>query len=67
MNDLQAMIYGYVKAQGITKDDFAERLGIGRTSFYNKLAGRSQWYLWEAQKLSQMLGVSLDDIARMTL
>jgi len=67
MKDLQATVYGYVKAEGITKDQLAERLGIGRSAFYDKLGGRSQWYLAEAYKLSQLLGVSLDDVARMVL
>lgn len=64
MEELQAIVYGYVKSAGITKDDLAGQLGIGRSAFYAKMGGLSPWYLDEAVRLSGLLNVPLDELAK---
>lgn len=67
MGDLKEVVNSYVKAEGITKDDLAERLGIGRSAFYMKMGGNSPWTLNEAVTLSKLLRLSLEDLVELAL
>lgn len=66
MEELKALVGNYVKAEGITKSELAERLGIGRSALYEKLSGRNPWFLDEAVKLSGLLGITVDELAELT-
>lgn len=65
MEELKALVDNYVKAEGITKSELAERLGIGRSALYEKLGGRNSWFLDEAVKLSGLLGITVDELAEL--
>ena len=67
MSGLKEVVKSYVKAEGITKDDLAERLGIRRSAFYMKMGGKSPWTLNEAVKLSGLLGITVDELAELAL
>lgn len=56
----------YVKKHGITKDAFAESVGIKRTSFFAKMRGASDFTLAEAFRMSRVLGCTMDDFYSMT-
>lgn len=55
-------INAYVKETGTTKDAIADRLGIGRSSFYDRLSGRRSWFIDEVIALSRMLDCSIDSL-----
>lgn len=59
---LQKMIDDYAKARGVTKDAIADKLGISRSSFFNKMRGSYEFSLSEAFALSRMLGITLDEL-----
>ena len=63
--ELKALVDGYVKAEGITKDALANSLGISRCALFARLKGRTMWHLDEAIKLSELLGVPIDELARL--
>lgn len=64
--NLQEKVGQYAEAKGTTRDAIAYKLGISRSSFFNKLRGSYEFSLSEAFKLSRILGVSLDDFYRLT-
>ena len=66
MEELKVRVAEYVKAEGITKDDLADQLGIGRNAFYKRLGGHVSWHLDEAVKLSGLLGITVDELAELT-
>lgn len=59
---LQKMTDDYAKARGVTKDAIADKLGISRSSFFNKMRGSYEFSLSEAFELSRMLGITLDEL-----
>lgn len=60
--NLQEKIDEYVDANGTTRDAIAEKLGMSRSSFFNKQRGSNEFSLSEAFNLSRILGVSLDEL-----
>lgn len=64
MDNLKSLLDGYVKAEGITKEELANRLNISRGTLFYRLNG-SMWRLDEAAKLSELLGVPLTELARL--
>lgn len=67
MRQIQSAVTSFAKCNGLTKDELAEKLGFKRTSFYNKLCGKSEYTLSEAYSLSRELGCTLDDFYSMTV
>ncbi|HAM15890.1 MAG TPA: transcriptional regulator [Eggerthellaceae bacterium] len=67
MNRIQDCVTDYVVKNGTTKDALAEKVEIGRTSFFSKLRGTSEFSLSEAYRLSRELGCSMDDLYKMTV
>ncbi len=59
---LQEMIGEYADEHCMTKDAIADKLGISRSSFFNKMRGSYDFSLSEAFALSRMLGITLDDL-----
>ncbi len=59
---LQKMVDDYAKARGVTRDAIADKLGISRSSFFNKMRGSYEFSLSEAFELSRMLGITLDEL-----
>lgn len=59
---LQEMVGKYAEKHCMTKDAIADKLGISRSSFFNKMRGSYEFSLSEAFELSRMLGISLDDL-----
>lgn len=64
--NLQEKVGEYAEAKGTTREAIADKMGISRSSFFNKLRGSYEFSLSEAFKLSRILGVSLDDFYRLT-
>ena len=48
--------------RGIRKKEVIAAVGISKASFYAKLAGTRPWFLEEAVKVAQFLGVNLDEL-----
>lgn len=64
--NLQEKVGEYAEAKGTTREAIADKMGISRSSFFNKLRGSYEFSLSEAFTLSRILGVSLDDFYRLT-
>lgn len=63
---LQEKVGQYVEANETTMGAVADALGISRSSLFNKLRGSNEFSLSEAFTLSRLLGLSLDDLYRLT-
>lgn len=47
---------------GVSKREIAAQLGVSEQAFYNKLNGRAEFKNSEIIKLSEMLGLSMEDV-----
>lgn len=65
MEAINANVNRYVKENDTTKDAVAKGIGISRSSFYDKLAGKSPWMLEEAIKLSDVMGCTVQELITM--
>ena len=65
MKRVQQVVTDYVEANNMTKDAFASKLGFGRSAFFSKLRGSSEFTLTEAFLISRELGCTLDDFYAM--
>ena len=52
-----------VKARGMKLQDLAESLGLTGAALSNRLHGRTDWTLPEAQRACKVLGMTLDTFA----
>ena len=66
MTQVKEAIRCYMDESGKTCEDIASDLGIGRTSFFNKLRGQFSFTLGEAYAMSRMLGCTMDEFYLMT-
>ena len=48
--------------RGIRKKELIAHIGISRSAFYAKLAGVRPWFLEEAVKVADFLGMSIDSL-----
>lgn len=64
---LQQAVSDFVRENSMTKDTLAQSIGVGRTSFFNKLRGKSEFSLKEAYALSREMGCSIDELYEMTI
>ena len=48
--------------RGIRKKELIAHIGISRSAFYAKLAGVRPWFLDEAVKVADFLGMSIDSL-----
>ena len=63
---IQQAVNEYVKANHTTKEAFAERMGIGRSAFFMKMRGDSEFTLSEARRISLEIGCTMDEFYEMT-
>ncbi len=66
MKTVQQAVSDYVADSNTTKDALAKELGFGRSAFFMKLRGDSEFTLGEAYRLSRVLGCSIDELHSMT-
>lgn len=52
-----------IKAHGFKLYDFAEEIGLTGAALSNRLHGRTDWTLPEAQRACKVLGMTLDTFA----
>lgn len=64
--NLKERINEYTKAENITRDELANRLGISRGTLFYRLNG-SMWRIDEAAKLSKLLGLSLEEFCELVV
>ena len=57
-------IAGWREKLDMNADDFAEYVGISRSTLYNYESGRCMPQLYTALLLSKKLGITLDDMVR---
>lgn len=63
---LQETVGRYIKANETTMEAVADRLGISRSSLFNKIRGSNEFSLSEAFGLSKLLGISIDELYQLT-
>ena len=51
-----------IAQRGVSKKSLIEHIGISRSAFYAKLAGTHPWYLDEAVKIADFLGVPIGQL-----
>ena len=62
---LQEKVGQYIEANGTTMGAVADKLGISRSSLFNKLRGSNEFSLSEAFNLSSILGITVDELCRL--
>lgn len=65
--NLSEKVNEYAEKNGVTRDALADRLGMSRSSFFNKVRGSYEFNLSEAYALSRILGISLDELHELTV
>ena len=65
--NLQEKVGHYVEANETTMGAVADKLGISRSSLFNKLRGSNEFSLSEAFNLSRILGMTVDELCRLAL
>lgn len=56
------LLTGYAKLSGITLDEICSHLQISKSTLYNKIAGRTDFTLEEARKISALLNRTIEEI-----
>lgn len=64
MDCIKERVGAYIGRTGTTKREIATTLDMSEAAFYSKLRGDSEFTLSEAGKLAELLGCSLDSLAR---
>lgn len=64
---LQEKVGQYVGANKTTMGAVADKLGISRSSLFNKLRGSNEFSLSEALNLSRILGMTVDEFCRLAM
>lgn len=62
MEEIKKHVDAFVKTNITTKDAVAKGIGMSRSSFYEKLAGRSPWMLDEAIALADFMGITISQL-----
>lgn len=62
MGSIKEWVGAYLERTGMTKVELASKLGMSRTSFYNKMDGTTEFTLSEAGNLASILGLTADQI-----
>lgn len=64
---LQEKVGQYVEANQTTMGAFADKIGMSRSSLFNKMRGSNEFSLSEAFNMSRILGMSLDEFYRLAV
>ena len=64
MRNFARSIAGWREKFDMSADDFAEYIGVSRSTLYNYESGRCMPQLYTAILIAQKLGTSLDDMVR---
>ena len=59
---IDCAISHYIADKKITRDQMAELLGMSANTLRWKREGKNEWLLSEVLKLSDLMGVSLDEL-----
>lgn len=59
---INAHVRAYVDESGISMGRLAEKIGIGRTTFYTKLRGDSDFSVFEAMGMARLFGCTIDEL-----
>lgn len=62
IRNINAHVSRYADTHGIKKEYIAEQIGIGRTTFYTKLRGYSDFNIFEARALADLIGITVDEL-----
>lgn len=67
MQTIREYVNDYANDHNTTRDAIAAKAEIGRSSFYAKLRGASEFTLPEAYRLSKVIGCTIDELYSMTV
>lgn len=62
LRNINAHVDHYAEVNQCKKESIAERIGIGRTTFYVKLRGESDFDVFEACALADLVGCTVDQL-----
>lgn len=57
---LNMVIREEMRCQKISQSDLAYRLNLGQSSISEKLAGKTEWTVWEMMNVFEILGITFD-------
>lgn len=66
MKTIQEAVTDYVSENNTTKDALIEELGFGRSAFFMKMRGDSEFTLSEAYRVAKKIGCTVDELYEMT-
>ena len=64
--NLSEKVGEYAEKNGKTRSSIADKLGMSRSSFFNKMKGTYEFRFSEAYELSRLLGVTLEALHELT-
>lgn len=67
MEFIRQNVENYLDNNNVTKGALANRIGISRSTLYEKLDGNRPWLLDEAIALSELIGCTIDDLVNKQL
>lgn len=59
-----SLLEASIKEKFFTKERFADKLGIGRTSLFSKLTGKTQFKQSEILKAAELLGIRKEELSK---
>lgn len=62
LENINAHVDSYTEKHNVKKESIAEAIGIGRTTFYTKLRGDSNFDIFEAMHMANLFGCTIDDL-----
>lgn len=60
--NIEAALGDYARGLHLVPSQVADRLGMGRSTFYNKLRGKSSWTIDNLCRISRLTGASYEDL-----
>jgi DNA-binding XRE family transcriptional regulator len=64
MDAIKERVGAYIARTGVSRESLAEKIGMSRTTFYQKLNGETEFKLGEAFALADAIGCSVDDLRK---
>ena len=62
MDAVLERIGAYLVRENMTKGEFADRVGIKRSTFYSRMNGETEFSLVEGSKIAHVLGCTTDEL-----
>ena len=62
LENINSWVDDYCERHNVKKEAIAESINIGRSTFYVKLSGKTDFGILEAYAMSELFGCSIDEL-----